>query len=105
MWRYAGLAIYAARGLRSGTAEIIAVAFIACGGWQLFSKKEVQKSGIVLVSKSPKPGRNRGAEEERKHAETQAARAERRNLVKHTAFYAAIPKEKSLAEKKCSKKR
>ena len=31
-------AIYTARGLRSGTAEITAVAFTACGGWH-FSEK------------------------------------------------------------------
>ena len=34
-----GLAIYAARGLRSGTVEITAVAFTACGGWRFFGRK------------------------------------------------------------------
>ena len=33
-----GLAIYAARGLRSGTAEITEVVFTACGRWQCFSR-------------------------------------------------------------------
>ena len=38
----AGLAIYAARGLQSGTAEITAVIFTACGGasgWQYLLEK------------------------------------------------------------------
>ena len=35
---WTGLAIYAARGLRSGSAEITAVAFTGCGGWQFFSR-------------------------------------------------------------------
>ena len=35
------LAIYVARGLRSRTAEITAVAFTACNGWQFFSKVEM----------------------------------------------------------------
>ena len=43
---HAGLTIYAARGLRSGTAEMIAVAFNACGGWQFFPKNEMRKLDI-----------------------------------------------------------
>ena len=46
----AGLAIYAARGLRSGTAEITAVVFTACGGWQVVLKIEVRKLGIFQVA-------------------------------------------------------
>ena len=43
------LAIYAASGLQSGTAETTAVAFIACGGGHFFSKNEMQKLDIFQV--------------------------------------------------------
>ena len=63
--------------------------FAACGGWQRTSKMrcgnrpgglkcEFSLNGIF--KKSRKPGGNRGAEEERTHAETQIARVERRKL-------------------------
>ena len=56
-----GLAIYAARGLRSGTADLpLALVGHLSGGFNC-------EFG----------GGNRGAEEERKHAETQIARDER----------------------------
>ena len=47
---------------------------------------------------------NSSAQEERKHAEAQTARVERRKLC-YLAFHAAIPKEKPFAEKTTSKKR
>ena len=46
----ARLAIYAARGLRSGTPEITAVICTACGGWQIFSQNEVRRLGIFQVA-------------------------------------------------------
>ena len=45
-----GLAICAARGLQSGTAEITAVAFSACGGWRFFLKNEMRKLDIFQVA-------------------------------------------------------
>ena len=105
-----GLAIYAARRLRSRTAKITAVIFTACGGWHFFRnmrcrighlpggfKCEFSPHGII--KKSPKPGGQRGVEEEREHADTQIARVERRRLC-YSAFYAAIPKGKPFAEKR-----
>ena len=47
--RLSGLAIYAARGLWSRTAEITAVASTVCGGWQFFSKNEMRKVDIFQV--------------------------------------------------------
>ena len=35
---------------RSGSAEITAVAFTACGGWQNFSKNEMRKLDILPAS-------------------------------------------------------
>ena len=75
--------MYAARGLRRGSAEITAVVFTAYGGWQFHRnmRHEVWKSDIFQVAsdvsfhqmvsskQSPKPGGNRGAVEERKYAE------------------------------------
>ena len=46
----AGLAIYAARGLWSRSAEITAVALTACRGWQFFSKIEMRKLDIFQVA-------------------------------------------------------
>ena len=45
----AGLAIYAASGLRSGSAAITTAAFTACGGWQSFLKNEMRKLDILHV--------------------------------------------------------
>ena len=78
----AGLAIYVARGLWSGSAEITAVAFTACGGWRVSSKNEMQKLDIFQVVSTLVCAwwRKPVAEEEPKHAEIQIARAERRQL-------------------------
>ena len=42
--------IYVVVGLRSGTAEVTAVAFTACGGWQVFSYNEMRKLDIFQVT-------------------------------------------------------
>ena len=76
-----GLAIYAARGLRSGTAEITAV--VCTSGfhrlWSLaifFEKRDANIGHLEYEF----GGGSRGAEEECKHAETQIARVERRKV-------------------------
>ena len=46
----AGLAIYVARGLRSGSTETTEVTFTACGGWDFFSKNEMRKLDIFQVA-------------------------------------------------------
>ena len=70
------LAIFAARGLRSGSAEITAVFFTACRDWQFFSKNEMRKLDIFQVVSNM----SLVADEKSEHLETQIARVERRKL-------------------------
>ena len=101
--RLSGLPIYAARGLRSGSAEITAVAFTVSGGWHFFWKRRCGNWTSSTWFQMWVWWRKPGAEEERKHAEIQIARVEGRKLC-WLAFYAAIPREKTIAGKTAVKK-
>ena len=104
-----GLAIYTARGLRSGTAKIAAVAFTACGDWQFSLKNEMQKldifqvvSNLSLVAETAV--RKKSVRLRRKHTETQIMRVECRKLC-YLAFYAAIPRKNPLQNKSSGRKK
>ena len=73
-----------------------------------FSKIGVRKLGVFQVAsnvrKSPKPRVNRGAEEERKHAETQTVRVERTKLC-YLAFFCSYSQGKTLRRRNSGTKR
>ena len=74
---WAGLAIYAARGLRRGTAEITAVIFTTA----VKSENEMRKLDIFQVASNVSLVAEAGCKRRaRKHAETHFARVERRKL-------------------------
>ena len=62
------------------TAEITAVVFYHCGGWQFFLENEMRKLDIFQVASNVSLVAEAGAKEERKHAQTHFARVERRKL-------------------------
>ena len=91
-----GLAIYAARGLRSGIAENTAVAFTACGGWQFFWKMRCGNRTSSRWHQMAKTGVRKKSVSMRK-LKLWELNADSRVMIK--AFHAAIPRQKPFAEK------